>query len=110
MKYWDRKYRPDEDVFVQDSTYARHRLKARLLKSGLVPYRCGCGITDMWNGSPIVLELDHINGVNNDNRIENLRFLCPNCHSQQPTNSAKNIVFQRQCGGTVYTSVLETDA
>ncbi|MBX9580218.1 MAG: HNH endonuclease [Gemmataceae bacterium] len=40
-----------------------------------------CGISE-WQGCPLSLHLDHVNGVNNDNRLENLRFLCPNCHSQ----------------------------
>ena len=50
-----------------------------------VPYACTtCGINE-WQGKPLTLHLDHINGINNDNRIENLRLLCPNCHSQTET-------------------------
>ena len=41
-----------------------------------------CGLKDSWQNKPINLELDHINGIRSDNRLENLRFLCPNCHSQ----------------------------
>ena len=53
-------------------------------------YKCHiCGI-DEWNDKAIVLQLDHINGVKRDNRIENLRFLCPNCHSQTDTFAGKN--------------------
>jgi 5-methylcytosine-specific restriction endonuclease McrA len=44
----------------------------------------------MWNGIPLVLVLDHINGKNNDNRQNNLRLLCPNCNSQQSTFAGKN--------------------
>src|SRR5437763_16057938 len=56
----------------------------RLLRMG-VRHECSqCGITH-WQGMPLVLHLDHINGINNDNRIENLRLLCPNCHSQTDT-------------------------
>jgi 5-methylcytosine-specific restriction endonuclease McrA len=44
----------------------------------------------MWNNKKLVLQVDHINGINDDNRLENLRFLCPNCHSQTETFSKKN--------------------
>lgn len=50
-----------------------------------------CKIGPIWNNLPLTLQIDHINGNNKDNRIENLRFLCPNCHSQTDTFGAKNI-------------------
>lgn len=50
-----------------------------------------CKIGPIWNNMPLTLQIDHINGNNKDNRIENLRFLCPNCHSQTDTFGAKNI-------------------
>lgn len=81
----------DETVFVSNSTYPRHRLKARLIKSGAISYRCACcDIGPEWNKLDLSLQLDHINGINNDNRLANLRFLCPNCHSQQGTYAGKN--------------------
>tara|TARA_Y100000310_G_C20472800_1_gene710906 strand:- start:16 stop:489 length:474 start_codon:yes stop_codon:yes gene_type:complete len=80
-----------EKVLVKRSTYSRCHLKSRLLKEGLLKSKCAlCGLKDEWNGRLLVLHLDHINGVNDDNRLKNLRMLCPNCHSQQSTYSGKN--------------------
>lgn len=82
---------PDHEVFVENSTYGRCHIKKRILRKGLIPYRCSeCSSGDTWNGKPLSLHLDHVNGINNDNRIENLRFLCPNCHSQTETYAGKN--------------------
>lgn len=53
-------------------------------------YKCSCCNLESWMESLIVLELDHINGDSTDNSVENLRLLCPNCHSQTPTYKAKN--------------------
>jgi 5-methylcytosine-specific restriction endonuclease McrA len=76
----------DEDVFVENSTYARHHIKRRIIQKRLVKYECTeCGNIGEWNNKPLPLILDHINGVNDDNRIENLRFVCSNCDSQLPT-------------------------
>ncbi len=82
----------DSEVFVENSTYARHRLKERIINQQLIPYICACcGICDMWNGKSMPLILDHKNGINNDNRLENLRFVCSNCDSQLPTYKSRNI-------------------
>lgn len=67
------------------------RLRRRLITEGIKEPRCGvCGLTE-WNGVPIPLELDHINGRRDDNRLENLRLICPNCHAQTPTYRGRNI-------------------
>jgi hypothetical protein len=67
-----------------------NRLRRRLIKEGVKEARCEeCGGTD-WNGRPIPLQLDHINGDRRDNRLENLRILCPNCHAQTDTWCGKN--------------------
>jgi hypothetical protein len=67
-----------------------HKLRLRLFREGIKEAKCECcGITK-WNGFPAPLELDHINGNHFDNRLENLRILCPNCHAQTPTYRGKN--------------------
>lgn len=73
---------PLEQILIKDSEYNRTKLKKRLIREGLKKYKCECcGITE-WNNKPISLQLHHINGVHNDNRLSNLQLLCPNCHSQ----------------------------
>jgi hypothetical protein len=81
---------PDEVVFCDNSSYHnRFYIKRRLIARG-VPERCAiCGLGPEWNGSPLALQLDHVNGVFNDNRPENLRLLCPNCHSQTDTYAGR---------------------
>jgi hypothetical protein len=82
---------PMEEILVENSTFHNlTHLKARLVKAGLLEKRCSiCGLVE-WLGKPISLVLDHINGVNNDHRLANLRFLCPNCNSQQDTFAGRN--------------------
>lgn len=84
------KYTLDE-ILVENSTYANiSSLKRRLINEGRMEYKCEkCGISE-WLGEPLSLHLDHKNGINNDHRQENLRFLCPNCHSQTDTYAGKN--------------------
>ena len=80
-----------EDIFCENSTYAQAPLRKRIIKDGMIPYKCSCcGNTGEWLKKPISLQLDHINGVNNDHRVDNLRWLCPNCHSQTVTYTGKN--------------------
>ena len=85
------KYTLDE-ILVENSTYANiSRLKNRLISEGKLDYICAiCGNNGFWNNQPLTLTLDHINGQHLDHRIENLRFLCPNCHSQTETFRGKN--------------------
>lgn len=67
------------------------RLKRYILHLGVMPYVCSlCDQKPFWNGKPLVLEVDHENGDSSDNRQENLRFLCPNCHSQTETFAGRN--------------------
>jgi len=102
-RYGDRK--EDFEVFVENSTYARHNLKRRVLHQNLIKYECSiCSMPPEWKGKPMSLVLDHINGINNDNRIDNLRFVCHNCDSQLPTYKSRNI---RKGGRVVYGVSLE---
>lgn len=81
----------DAELFCENSAADRGVVKKHIIKRGLIPYVCrDCGNNGAWNGKPISLHLEHINGTNNDNRLKNLTFLCPNCHSQTPTFAGKN--------------------
>jgi hypothetical protein len=67
------------------------RLKRRLIAEGLKRHECEVCRLDRWNGRPIPLELDHVNGKRDDNRLSNLRIVCPNCHAQTETYRGRNI-------------------
>lgn len=81
---------PIELMMTENSNYSRNYLKHRIIKEKLLEYKCIiCKNNSIWNNKPLSLQLDHINGIPNDNRLENLRFLCPNCHSQTDTFGRK---------------------
>lgn len=83
---------PLSEICVQNSTYkSTSKLKITLVKAKILEYKCSICELSEWLGKPISLQLDHINGINNDNRIENLRLLCPNCHSQTDTYAGKKL-------------------
>lgn len=88
--------RPLIEYLVKDSCYSRSSLKRRLYKEGLkVPICEMCGQNEIWYGKKISLILDHINGTNNDNRLENLRIVCPNCNAGLDTNGGKNVQWKK---------------
>ena len=80
------KKKPIEYYLQENIKCDSQKLKKRLIKEGLKKDICECcGQDTTWNGKPLVLQLDHINGDHHDNRLENLRIVCPNCHSQTDT-------------------------
>ena len=79
-----------EDVLVENSKHSRQSLKRLIVENKLLEYKCAeCGLSDSWNSKYLVLQIEHKNGKFNDNRLENLCYLCPNCHSQTQTFSKK---------------------
>ena len=97
--------RPLEEVLIEKSTYSRQHVKRRLFKEGLKEPVCEmCGQDEMWHGRPMGMIIDHINGVRDDHRLENLRIVCPNCASTLDTHCGrKNRVSKakrdcRRCG------------
>lgn len=79
-----------QDVLVEGSSYSRHSLKKRLYDAGLKQHSCErCGQGEIWLGDRMSLILDHINGVPDDNRLENLRILCPNCNATLDTHCGR---------------------
>lgn len=80
----------DQDIFCENSTVTRKVMRERYFCNNYTPYECSiCGQKPFWNGQPMSLIIDHINGINNDNRLTNLRWVCPNCNIQLPTSNRK---------------------
>lgn len=83
--------KPLGDILKEHSKINRYNIKSRLIREKVLENVCAiCGLQELWNGKPIVLVLDHINGINDDYRLENLRLVCPNCNSQLPTFAGRN--------------------
>lgn len=85
----------DEELFSKNSPYSNNTmLKERFIRLNLKEYKCEfCGNCGEWNGKKLILQLDHIDGDHSNNEVSNLRFLCPNCHSQTKTYAGKNAVY-----------------
>lgn len=98
-----------EQFFAEIHTKSRRDVKEYIIRNNLLPYKCSnCGCDGHWLNGIISLELHHINGVNNDHRLENLTFLCPNCHALTENYSYKNVAHKPirpklccKCGKTI---------
>ena len=90
LKNSERKQYVRETVFCENGTISQHSL-VKWYKKENVPYKCSiCGQEPFWNGKELTLILDHINGIHTDDRLENLRWVCPNCNQQLDTTGGKN--------------------
>ena len=80
-----------EEIFVKDSPVTQKVLRGYVERHQVLEYKCSnCGCDGNWQGGIISLEIDHIDGDNSNNKIENLRYLCPNCHALTETYRGKN--------------------
>lgn len=83
--------RTEKNIFIKNSTASQKVLRSWYKKGNYTKYICSiCGQKPFWNGKELTLTLDHINGINNDDRLENLRWVCPNCDRQLDTFCGKN--------------------
>lgn len=88
-----------KEILIRESSFQSFKLKKRLFAAGLKSAKCEqCGWAKWSPDGYLPLELDHINGDRHDNRLHNLRILCPNCHSLQPTHRGRNLKRLRRGG------------
>ncbi len=82
----------NKEIFIENCKHGQTVLRRRIRKKNMLEQKCQiCGLGALWQKKSITLRIDHINGISNDNRIQNLRMVCPNCDSQLKTYGAKNI-------------------
>lgn len=97
-----------EDIFIENSPVSQKVMRNYLKRHNLIPYKCEtCGCTGEWQGGYISLEVDHINGDNTDHRLENLRYLCPNCHALTNTYRGRNKALKFMCRDCTPTTQVE---
>ena len=85
-----------KDIVLGNVIISKTTLKKRLIDENILPYKCNSCKIDSWNNSAITLELDHIDGNKKNNKLSNLRLLCPNCHSQTITYRGMNKIFMNK--------------
>lgn len=77
-------------IFIPNSKFNRISVRRYIKRFNLKPYVCECGQLPEWNNKLLVLQLEHKNGISNDHRLENIQWLCPNCHTQTSTFAGRN--------------------
>ena len=91
-----KKVRTPENTFIYDGDATQAVVRRMYLRGEYTPYICAvCGMQPEWNGRPLNLRLDHIDGDNHNHQLHNLRWICPNCDSQLPTFAGRNISIKR---------------
>lgn len=89
--------RNPDNIFIENSTASQKVLRNYYIKGAYSEYKCSeCGQEPFWNNKPLTLILDHKNGINNDDRLENLHWVCPNCNQQLETTGSKNRAYKNQ--------------
>ena len=105
----NRAYSDFSNIFVENGMHGNSVINRIIKDYDIIPHdKCWlCGLSEWINGK-LILEIDHINGISNDHRIENLRFLCPNCHSQTETFRSKNITSHQKVSDEVLIDAIKT--